>query len=265
MTPAVVAANVVAAMFGPLFVAPFVAIVDGSIINSVNGDKTPVLQGIKNGYKSLFFTPVTFLRKEWFVCSLCWMVYFGTYSVSNNIRSYAEVRSLDQNTTDFLKFGSSLIVNLGLTQVKDILLVKEFAKRGIKKSGTTQVPSLSKMLFLCRDSLTMFGTFCIADRLGSWMYERYSHRYGKKTCMATANFVAPAAMQPLCTFFHLWALENAAALKEGRSQSLVDLRPSFMPKYNISTASRVARILPAISVGNNITLEFRQRLLARLA
>jgi hypothetical protein len=50
-------------------------------------------------------------------------------------------------------------------------------------------------------------------------------------------------------------VENAAVLKECRSQSLVDLRPKFMPKYKGQHLEQLARILPAISVGNNITLD----------
>lgn len=263
LTPAIALTNVVCAVVGTVLIAPLVAVVDGSIINSVNGDKTPVLQGIKNGYKALVFTPVKFLRKEWFVCGLCWMVYSGTYGVVNNVRSYAEVHNLDHNTADALKFATSLVVNLGLTQVKDVLLVKEFAKRGTSCAKASSVPLMSRGLFLFRDSLTMFATFSLAERIGSWLYQRYSGSVSKKTCMASANFVAPAAVQPLCTFFHLWALENAAALQEGRSQKLADLRQSFMPKYGISTVSRVARIMPAISVGNNINIELRQQLLYR--
>jgi hypothetical protein len=265
LTPAIAVTNVLCAVVGTLFVAPLVAVVDGSIINSVNGDKTPVLQGIKNGYKSLVFTPIKFFRKEWFVCGLCWMVYSGTYGVVNNVRSFAEVRDLDHNTADALKFATSLVVNLGLTQVKDVLLVKEFAKRGASYAKAANVPLMSRGLFLCRDSLTMFATFSLAERIGSWLYQQYSTTATKKTCMATANFVAPAAVQPLCTFFHLWALENAAALQAGKSQNLADLRQSFMPKYGISTVSRVARIMPAISIGNNINIELRQQLLYRFA
>jgi hypothetical protein len=266
MTPAVIVSNIAAGLFGPLFVAPFVAIVDGSIINSVNGDKTPVLEGIKNGYKELFRHPIRYVRREWFICSLCWMVYAGTYAATNNARSYAEAHRFTAASSDALKFGVSLAVNVGLTQVKDILLVKEFARKGIQKAGgTTKVPHLSKFLFFCRDSLTMFAAFCVSDRLGSWLYERYSASYSKKTCLMGANFAVPAALQPVSTFFHLWALENAAALKEARSQKLADLREKFMPKYPISTASRVARIVPAVSVGNNVNIEVRRQLLLRFS
>ena len=266
MTPAVIAVNCFAGIFGPVMFAPLIAIVDGSIINSVNGDKTPVLKGMISGYKMLFTSPRQFFRKESYVCGLCWMVYAGTYSATNNVRSYAESRDLDANATDALKFSVSLLVNLGLTQVKDVLLVREFARRGINASkGKTTVPMMSRGLFLCRDGLTMFAAFCLSDRLGSWLYERYSQAVSKKTCVAGANFVVPAALQPISTFFHLWALENAAALKEHRPQNLADLKKHFMPKYGISTLSRVARIVPAISVGNNVNMELRSDLLKRYA
>ena len=262
MTAAVVMANVTAGLLGPLLFAPFIAIVDGSIINSVNGDKTPVWQGMKAGYKMLLRHPIKFIRKEYFLCGLCWMVYAGTYAATNNIRSYCETMDYDQTATDLAKFSVSLAVNLGLNQVKDGFLVKSYASKSGVKSA---LPVKSRILFLCRDSLTMFAAFCIADRVGTYIYNNMGQPMAKKTCLMTANFIVPAALQPVSTYFHLWALENAAAVALVQSNTLASLRPNIHSKYAVSTLSRVARIVPAVSFGNNLNMETRATLLTSWA
>jgi hypothetical protein len=74
--------DVGAAFVTATFLAPIVAIIDRSIIGNVSG-KTPLIQGLSEGFKTLLTKPHHLIRQPSVLA--VFTVYFGTYIVVSNI------------------------------------------------------------------------------------------------------------------------------------------------------------------------------------
>jgi hypothetical protein len=271
--------DVGAGLLAPVPVTPLIAIVDAAIIMSVNGDKTPVMKGLANGYRKLFFTPHLFFTDPFWMkmTVLCWMVYGGTYAAANAATSFNEAHNVSAEDGKWLKLCTSSSANIGLTVVKDVLMVGIIAQYAVPsdpkeaeaflkaraeakaagiKPPKTKVPMLSRASFLCRDALTMGAAFYFADKLAGWFYRSYGEQtlgWSARTSRQFTNLLLPVSIQPVSTVFHLFGLNNAK--KPGMPVS--EMKTAIGSNYPIATFARMCRILPAVGMGNNFNNELR--------
>lgn len=290
--PKIAAIDITTGALAPLFMAPFIAIVDGSIINSVNGDRTPILRGILNGYKTLFLSPLTFFRStDWrYLCFLCWMVYGGTYAAGNVVTSYYEQTDRDPG---LVRVAASCAVNIGLTIIKDVRMVQHFGNSkgsngkeatGLAAKAANKVPLYSRFLFCFRDGVTMFAAFTLADKVGAFIYRTWgcgktSIVEGKQNVQAQkqhevtehqqqflternsrslATIGVPTALQVFSTAIHLYALEYARMAQSGTSSIFsMAMGKEIASKYPVACGARMCRIAPAIGGGKTANNELR--------
>jgi hypothetical protein len=258
VTPMTVAIDVVSGLCAPLIVSSIIAVVDASIIMSVNGDKTPVVEGLRKNGKLLFATPHKFFAQQFWrrMCFLCWMVYGGTYAASNCAGSYIEANGISDANGKVMKVVAGASANIGLTLVKDVLMVSIISQLGGGAAAAgrkTSVPMLSRGCFLVRDALTMIAAFAVGDKVGSYLYANCSEWMGARTCRQIANLVVPVALQPVSTIFHLYGLNYSS----NPGLSGAGMATAIREKYVASTGARMGRILPAVGVGNNINIALR--------
>ncbi|CEG65519.1 hypothetical protein RMATCC62417_02292 [Rhizopus microsporus] len=236
-----------AAITSSAMVAPFIAIVDRSIIENLNG-KRPLKEGLIYGLKTFASQPFKFAASAQF--RLILGLYFSTYTTANVIDTTCEQYSVDPSQKSLYKFLSTSTVNMLLCIYKDRAFAKMF---GI--SSNRSLPKLSYFLFAARDALTIAASFnapsYIADQL-----QHYSIISDEKTANVTSQLVCPSAVQFISTPVHLYALDIY-----NRPQATSSMRAQLIRKeYFKSALARIGRIGPAFGiggVGNSFVRSFR--------
>ena len=261
ITPRTMLIDVVTGVLAPLPVVPLIAVVDASIINSVNGDRTPVMQGMREGFKMIFTQPHKYVTSpRWMkISGLCWMVYGGTYAAANLAYSYIDAHKLSGLNASLLKVSTSSSFNIGLTLVKDVMLVgiiAELAKEAGNTSGPAKkgyVPMRSRLCFITRDVMTMIAAFVLSKTFGEWIARRTEGWLTERQALFAATLTLPVMIQPFSTVLHLYALNYAKDQTLHGDRMIASMRSN----YFAATLSRMTRILPAVGMGNNLRAELR--------
>ncbi|KAG0747239.1 hypothetical protein G6F57_003639 [Rhizopus arrhizus] len=224
-----------AAASSSAMVAPFIAIVDRSIIENLNG-KRPLKEGLRYGIKSFISQPLNFVTSAQF--RLVLGLYFSTYTTANIIDTTCEQYSVDPSQSAMYKFMSTSAVNMLLCIYKDRVFAKMFGVASTNKA----LPKLSYFLFAARDALTIAASFnapsYIAERL-----QNNSIISNPKTASVVSQLACPAAVQFISTPVHLYALD-------------IYNRP-------LATTTRIGRIGPAFGiggVGNSFVRNYRNKI-----
>ena len=271
LSPSIALTSVAVGLFSPILVSPIVAIVDGAIINSVNGDGTPIFKGIANGFKELCGRPHKFFASyKWQRLTFyCWLVYGGTYASGNLIQAYDEASHTHKESAKMRKVLLTSVVNMGLTAfVKDPAIVRLMQK--LSESGEVNKASLKpprpmwwlpRGLFCFRDFITMFAAFYVADSVGEWLMYKGEGQISPQWARRMGTFGVPVGLQTVSTPIHLLALN----LVEMPQASLMVHGAVIREKYFQACTSRMARIFPAIGLGSNLNNEARDRALRWLA
>jgi len=139
-----------AAFASALSVSPAISIVDKAIVSNASGLE-PLVPAVVNGIKTLFTSPVTFVKSPSFLLLLG--VQFGTYTVANNIEALCE-RSKRSSVAP--KFAGTSPVNVFLSVSKDRAFARMFGT-GVPKP----MPSASLGLFATRDAMTIMSSFSL--------------------------------------------------------------------------------------------------------
>jgi len=240
--------DICSGLAAPILMAPFIAIVDTSIIKAaMDPTSTTVAKELKKAAWFFVRHPIRFLanRENQFMMFLCWKVYAGTYASVNLMRSYDDANRCDKSTSDGHKFMVSFAANVALTQVKDGLMVK-----ALGRSSGVRVTLIPRLCFLTRDAITMVTAFCVADRIAEAVRQRFPTIPEQQASLAS-NFVLPAALQTVTTLFHLLGLNYT------KTKSVYAAWPLIREQYPASLFGRICRIIPAVSIGNNINKESR--------
>ncbi|KAI9254036.1 hypothetical protein BY458DRAFT_541961 [Sporodiniella umbellata] len=242
--------DVIAAVSSSTMVAPFIAIVDRSIIENLNG-KRQLKEGIKYGFKSFVTKPFNFATSPQF--RLVLGVYFSTYITANIVDTTCEQYSVDPSQKSFYKFLSTSVVNIMLSVYKDRTFTQLFGNA----SKQTRLPKLSYVLFATRDAMTIAASF----NAPIWIAEKLQQKSiinDPKTANVTSQLVSPAAIQFISTPAHLFALDLF-----NRPQATPSMRFSIIRKeYFKSALARIGRIGPAFGiggVGNTYVRSYREK------
>ncbi|OZJ02902.1 hypothetical protein BZG36_04928 [Bifiguratus adelaidae] len=218
-----------------------------SIIENANG-KTPLMQGIKQGFRTLFLKPHRFLASRQFL--YIFGVYFGTYVAANTIDTTCEYAEMDSTGPKF--FGTTA-TNMALCILKDRAFTRMF---GTVASHSFPLPSYA--LFAARDSLTVAASFN-APQLVSHYLQKHNIST-KHTADIVAQLGCPALVQFVSTPLHLLGLD----LYNRSNMKLSDRAGLIRREYLKSTLARIARIGPAFGiggVGNTLLRSTRRRIL----
>ncbi|KAH8552518.1 hypothetical protein BGW37DRAFT_288592 [Umbelopsis sp. PMI_123] len=245
--------DMAAAASSSFAVSPFIAIVDRSIIENTNG-KTPLVQGLKQGFATFFSQPHKFITTRQF--RLVYAIYFGTYLTANVIDTSCEYLDRDQRQTSAAKFVGTTAINMSVCIYKDRAFTRMFGT-----VATKPLPALSYLLFATRDSLTIAASFNAPPIVSKWM-QTEGILNNKKISDTISQLTCPAMMQVFSTPLHLLGLDmyNNAKATPGQRFSLI------RRVYVKTTLARVGRIAPAFGiggVGNNYVRSYRQHLLAK--
>jgi hypothetical protein len=232
-----------------LAIAPIVSIIDKTIIEKTKGNIPSIRSGLFDGFKTLLTNPSRFLVRQavndWAVpFRLVAMVYAGTYIAANNMHSYCESVGMDEKLP---KFIASSVVNVGLTLVKDVILLRVLEKSASPK----KVPFISQALFIARDSITVAAAFSLPPILRDFLVSRYNFSFKAAT---DASIVAcPVSVQALSAPLHLIGINKQNEPHKGMFASLKTVAPS----YPGATGARMMRIFPAYGVGGMVNVRIR--------
>ncbi|KAL1914575.1 uncharacterized protein VTP21DRAFT_8200 [Calcarisporiella thermophila] len=232
--------DITAAGLASLFVSPFIAIVDRSIIENANG-KLDLVSGLKQGFKHFSTRPHQFIRSKQF--GLIYGLYFATYATANTIDTTYNYWNSDPQ---WPKFVGTTAVNMTLCIAKDRAFTRMF---GIVAPRPLPIPSYA--LFAVRDSLTVAASFN-APSITSKELQTYG--YSRETADVIAQLFCPAIIQFASTPLHLLGLDlyNRPDATSGKRLTLIGR------EYLKSVFARIGRIGPAFGIGGVGNLYFRR-------
>ncbi|KAG1443233.1 hypothetical protein G6F56_010750 [Rhizopus delemar] len=241
--------DLVAAFSSSAMVAPFIAIVDRSIIENLNGKRT-LKEGLRYGIKSLISQPLKFATSAQF--RLVLGLYFSTYTTANIVDTTCERYDVDFSQSAMYKFISTSVVNLTLCIYKD----KVFAKLFSASPSNKALPKISYLLFALRDSLTIAASFNIPSYMANYL-QTSKIVSDPRAAKVTSQLVCPAAVQFVSTPIHLYALDLY-----NRPSATMNMREVLIRKeYFKSALARIGRIGPAFGiggVGNSFIRDYRK-------
>lgn len=186
-----------------------------------------------------------------------WALYAATYTAANTSETISH--RLEYNAVEPVKLASTLLVNVPLGIWKDVQFAKFFGKaplpsnaKALPKAALASpavVPRGALAAFLLRDSLTIFGGFCLPDLLRNSIFGQDAAT--SHTQSIISQLTVPALMQLVATPVHLLGLDLCSShTGPGRllrvSQSLAS-----------TTIARCFRVVPAFGVGCVVNTELR--------
>eukprot|EP01046_Picozoa_sp_COSAG06_P043889 COSAG06_NODE_5822_length_3257_cov_1.176377_4_plen_265_part_00 len=217
--------DVGAAVTASLAVSPFIMTIDAAIVGAAAGRHT--LGGaIARGTAETLRRPWGLMRNPgyWMVAS----VYAATYATANLIDSVSarrEVSPAVHGTTKLL--------------AKDVAFARMY---GAAKGG--RMPPVTVALFGARDLLTVASAYTIPPILAAALERGGGGNFTQQQAEASAQLIAPVAMQVVCAPVHLLALncynvpvssvaQRAAAVAHTAPQTIVAYAVRMAPSFGI--------------------------------
>lgn len=190
---------------------------------------------------------------------IMWLLYAATYTAANTsdtlLRRFGGVIPVEP-----VKLAATLMVNVPLGIWKDVRYSQIFG-RGV--SATTPAsrlppqragpPRAAMAAFLLRDSLTIFGGFCLPGMLTTVLAGHQSYVASPGAQAAITQLLAPPLVQIVATPIHLYGI-NLCAGGQGQGSTLT------MRSIAPAIFARCLRVIPAYGVGCLANVELRQRL-----
>ncbi|CAK7211763.1 hypothetical protein SCUCBS95973_001229 [Sporothrix curviconia] len=273
-----VAADAASGFTAASLVAPFIAIIDRSIMENASGANT-LAGSLRSSFATLFRHPQQILLGKPFF--LICLLYGGTYFTANVVdtaSSTAHNRPASHVTAGAAKFAASSTANVGICIYKDQVFVRMFGPPG---AIPRPVPMPSYFLFALRDCMTIFASFNIPPRLGPFLNERLG--MGDSAAanslvrgisgQTVAQFAAPALTQFISTPAHLLGLDlynrawqQAGSAAAGGSTQITwsDRFAAVRKNWFVSSVARIGRIVPAYGVGGVVNMKMRKALMTEL-
>eukprot|EP00124_Ichthyophonus_hoferi_P003187 Ihof_evm1s263 gene=Ihof_evmTU1s263 len=143
-------------------VAPFITIVDRSIIQNASGAKNLKL-ALKDGVKDAIMRPQRFVARMDFLW--IWLLYTVTYTVANGVDTVCSAKSINPGMP---KFVGTTMFNMPLCILKDRAFTRMF---GV--IAPTKLPRISYGLFALRDMATLGASFTLPKTVSIEMQQRY--------------------------------------------------------------------------------------------
>ncbi|KAL9657546.1 hypothetical protein ABK040_000973 [Willaertia magna] len=250
--------DVISGVASSFMLAPFVTILDRSIIKNANGSQTLGL-ALKEGFKELFTKPYQFFLKRDF--RLIWGLYLGTYLTANCVETtvkHMQGDDVNTSTVQLSKFFATSLVNISLSVRKDMIFTKMFANSAVIK-GPAKVPLLSTLLFTTRDCMTIAAGFNLPKIASEYLQVRYG--FTKNFSDVSTQLTLPLAIQLLSTPLHLLGLD----LFNNRNATSSQRTALIVKKYVPTAAARIGRMFPAYGIGGVMNTYLRKQIVTSLA
>jgi hypothetical protein len=247
-----------------------VCIIDQAVIRGASA-KGQLRVALKEGCLSFARHPLRFLASPG--CRLMTLVYAGTYLTANTIEGLYNrqhwpwygfpISSAPLSTPSFAlqrrrkghktngadiaryrastKFAATSLANIGLTLYKDARFTKMYSSGPAKP-----IPATTFGCFTARDSLTMFASFTLPDKLA--FYLRHGTHWHPELCENIVQWSLPCAVQWITTPLHLWGLHAYNVPTASLAERAGFVRKEFWS--NLLTRS--VRILPAFGLGGSV-------------
>ncbi|OLN97988.1 putative membrane protein [Colletotrichum chlorophyti] len=246
-----------------VLVAPFVSIIDRSIMENASGRRN-LGDCIKSCLKELLLRPHNVVLSKPF--ALIFALYGGTYLTANTLDTASSTvhnQPASHVTAGTAKFAASSAANIGICMYKDRVFVRMFGPPG---AVPRPVPMFSYALFTVRDCMTIFASFNVPPRLGPWLNDRMSEEFRRKVSgLTVVQFAAPAAVQFVSTPLHLLGLDVYNRPHTAASPVSWRDRWGLVAKnWGISTMARICRIIPAYGVGGVVNRKVRLSLMDKV-
>jgi len=234
--------DVGAALTASFLVAPFMTVIDRSIIQNTAGVK-PLKQGVIEGFTEYLTRPWRFFRRPEFF--MIWGVYAATYGVANVVESTCIHKDVDVQLPKFI--GTS-IANMGAGIAKDRAFTRLFGLASPKA-----LPTPTYFLFMTRDCLTIGASFNLPSIISGHLVREFQMDPG--TAKTITQLTLPSAVQFFSTPLHLLALDlyNRGDATSGQRVALIKR------EYAKSVMARVGRIFPAFGVGGLGNMYFKSK------
>lgn len=220
-----------------LVVAPFMTIIDSSIIKSQ-------LNKIEFK-KAIIETSSDYLnKKNSFVkpFGIMFFVYSSTYSTANLVEYYCKKNNIDYKIPTIL---ATSLVNVCTIAYKD----KEYSK--IFNNGYNKFPRISYGLFAIRDMMTIYSSFIFKKD-----FVNFLHKYiPANTADFISSLILPISAQILSTPIHIVAID----LYQRPNTNNPDRISNIKKMYNSVCTGRIIRVIPAFCIGGFINDMLRNR------
>ena len=172
-----------------------------------------------------------------------WLVYGGTYAVSNSIKAAGE-RSGQH--VELPKFLGTSAANVSLSVAKDRAFSRLY---GVVAPKAVPLPSLA--LFASRDSLSILASFNLPPTVSAKMQS--SLGIEKHRADIVAQLTVPLAAQVISTPLHLLGSD----IYNRPNLTTADRTAFIRREYAKTTIARMARVLPAFGAGGLLNKHLR--------
>lgn len=179
-----------------------------------------------------------------------------TANTVDTVSSTVKATPFSSTTHGTAKFVGTSAANVSVSVWKDSHFTRLFSN-----AAPRPIPLPTYALFLLRDSLTVFASFNVPALLAPHIPDHLLPRFMKNVeKQSIAQFITPAAIQIFSTPMHLLGLNMYNDRRIPFPERVAIVRRAWM----MSTLARMARIIPAFSVGGVLNTRFRRSLMQRL-
>lgn len=259
------AGDVLVAVGVTFCVAPFITVVDKAIVQRAAGSHT-MLASAAESLKGMAKNPVAYIKSPFFL--MMWGVYAATYATANSLKTIVEhqehYRKTDEESrhkqsTDTNAYGKmgvflgTTLVNSATSLLKDKAYAKMFGTMGAASS----VPLVTYGLWATRDLLVVGSSFVLPELVAHKLQEQTN--LNKTDALKLSQLTVPIATQFLAGPIQLLGLDfyNRPLRGMGYAQAALERARFLAGGFWSVVAARVARIVPAYSIGGVYNTKFR--------
>lgn len=226
-------------------VSPIIMTVDKAVVESTSGSKS-VWRSAQATVLGIVKSPIKFFVSREF--GWIFFVYGSTYMAANSIDSLCKIT----HTSDILpKLIGVTAVNMTASILKDRAFAYYFGRKVNNKVG-----SISLLLWLLRDVLTMAAAFVIPSRASKLIQEA---GLPKEKADKFSLFSFPVLFQLFLTPIHLLGYDFYNYKERAFKERISYLKPMYLSTVGI----RMIRMGSAYGIGGVNNKNFRDRMISR--
>jgi hypothetical protein len=249
------AGDVIVACGVTLGIAPFMSIIDKSIVQNAAGTHT-IVQSCAESISTIFRNPVSFVKSPMFL--MMWGVYAATYSSVNCLKTIVEHQETRNNdsasissTGKFGVFAMTTAVNSTTTMMKDNFYARQFG------TTTAKMPLITYGLWGLRDCMVIGSSFILPEYMSNTLQQNSD--LDKKTALQISQLTCPIATQLVAGPIQLLGLDfYNRPLSDLSYKAAVLERLKFQyANFTSIVGARIARIAPAYGIGGVGNTHFR--------
>mmetsp|Transcript_1531 Transcript_1531/g.2192 ORF Transcript_1531/g.2192 Transcript_1531/m.2192 type:complete len:313 (+) Transcript_1531:111-1049(+) len=254
--------DVVVAFGVTLGIAPFMSVIDKSIVQRAAGTHT-IVESACSSVTSMLQNPKTFVKSPAFL--MMWGVYAATYTTANCLKTVLEhqennVRNEKNQPSHagvnkFGIFAFTTAVNSATTMMKDQFYAKHFGS----KTSSSKVPFISFALWGLRDCLVIGSAFILPEYVCQILKQRTDLEH--VTALQISQLTCPVATQVIAGPIQLLGLDfyNRPLADLSYKAATIERIKFQCANFGSIVGARIARIAPAYGIGGVGNTYFREK------